>query len=68
LLAAAQAAEHYEISRCGTLKSWASYVRIAKSSKEQDEYEAPDTTGARLSPGPEGARYHRLVTKIWFQE
>jgi hypothetical protein len=31
-------------------------VRIAKSSKEQDGYEAPDTTGARLSPGPEGAR------------
>jgi len=24
-------------------------VRIAKSSKEQDGYEAPDTTGARLS-------------------
>jgi hypothetical protein len=30
-------------------------VRIAKSSKEQDGYEAPDTTGARLSPeAPEG--------------
>jgi hypothetical protein len=25
-------------------------VRIAKSSKEQDGYEAPDTTGARLNP------------------
>jgi hypothetical protein len=25
-------------------------VRIAKSSKEQDGYEAPDTTGARLDP------------------
>src|ERR1700722_11854361 len=32
-----------------------SKVRIAKSSKEQDGYEAPDTTGARLSPeAPEG--------------
>jgi hypothetical protein len=31
-------------------------VRIAKSSKEQDGYEAPDTTGARLnSAAPEGA-------------
>ena len=29
-------------------------MRIAKSSKEQDGYEARDTTGARLSPGPEG--------------
>ena len=30
-------------------------MRIAKSSKEQDGYEAPDTTGARLSPeAPEG--------------
>ena len=32
-------------------------MRIAKSSKEQDGYETPDTTGARLHfPGPSGAR------------
>jgi hypothetical protein len=31
-----------------------SEVRLAKSSKEQDGYEAPDTTGARLKPGPQG--------------
>jgi hypothetical protein len=32
-------------------------VRIAKSSKEQDGYETPDMTGARLDfPSPSGAR------------
>ena len=51
-------------------------MRIAKSSKEQDGYEAPDTTGARpKSPPHEGIgdttyRRHLENKKIdfWFQE
>jgi hypothetical protein len=51
-------------------------VRIAKSSKEQDGYEAPDTTGARLKSltregiGDTTYRRHRKNKKIdfWFQE
>jgi len=37
-------------------------VRIAKSSKEQDGYEAPDTTGARLARALEAPERHRQVT------
>jgi hypothetical protein len=38
-------------------------VRIAKSSKEQDGYEAPDTTGARLkSQDPEGVPAAAMAT------
>jgi ferritin-like metal-binding protein YciE len=37
LLAAAQAVEHYEISRYGTLKAWASKLNLAKAEKLLDE-------------------------------
>jgi ferritin-like metal-binding protein YciE len=37
LLAAAQAVEHYEISRYGTLKAWASKLKMAKAEKLLDE-------------------------------
>jgi hypothetical protein len=41
-------------------------VRIAKSSKEQDGYEAPDTTGARLNPeAPQGTSE---ATRRWRQK
>jgi hypothetical protein len=50
-------------------------VRIAKSSKEQDGYEAPDMTGARLySEAPEGTPEatskvapNELAKPVWFQ-
>ena len=37
LLAAAQAVEHYEISRCGTLKAWATMLSMPKAAKLIDE-------------------------------
>jgi ferritin-like metal-binding protein YciE len=37
LLAAAQAVEHYEISRYGTLKAWASKLNLSKAEKLLDE-------------------------------
>jgi hypothetical protein len=41
-------------------------VRIAKSSKEQDGYEAPDTTGARLNPVAQKAP--RVPPRRWQQK
>ena len=37
LLAAAQAVEHYEISRYGTLKTWAGNLNMADAVKLLDE-------------------------------
>jgi ferritin-like metal-binding protein YciE len=37
LLAAAQAVEHYEISRCGTLKAWAEKLGLTEASELLDE-------------------------------
>jgi len=37
LLAAAQAVEHYEISRYGTLKAWAGKLSIAEAVKLLDQ-------------------------------
>jgi hypothetical protein len=43
-------------------------VRIAKSSKEQDGYEAPGTTGARLkSQDPEGVPAAAMATTKEFR-
>jgi ferritin-like metal-binding protein YciE len=50
LLAAAQAVEHYEISRYGTLKAWASKLNMAKAEKLLDETLAEEkTTDENLS-------------------
>lgn len=37
LIAAAQAVEHYEISRYGTLKAWASKLNMANAEKLLDQ-------------------------------
>jgi ferritin-like metal-binding protein YciE len=37
LLAAAQAVEHYEISRYGTLKAWANKLQMSQAAKLLDQ-------------------------------
>ena len=47
LLAAAQAVEHYEITRYGTLRTWAEELGYTKSAKLLDR---PSTRNVRLTP------------------
>lgn len=53
LLAAAQAVEHYEISRYGTLRTWAEELGLTKSVKllqaTLDEEEATDEALTKLA-------------------
>jgi ferritin-like metal-binding protein YciE len=56
LLAAAQAVEHYEISRYGTLKSWAGKLSMASAVRLLDQTLAEEKkTDAALSKIAEGA-------------